>query len=94
MTRLNRDRLKKFEARLGFALPADFVATLEQHEPVDEGDVAIVTPQRVWDVRTTFGLDDLGAPTINSTSCTTSSVTCFLPGRCRSPPTGPTTSIV
>jgi hypothetical protein len=46
------------EARLGKELPADFTATLAQREPIREGSAALVTPERIWDVRTTFALGD------------------------------------
>jgi hypothetical protein len=38
--------------------PPAFVATLIEREPIREGNVALVTPDRVWDIRTTFGLDE------------------------------------
>jgi len=39
-------------------LPTDYLATLTSREPIREGHVALVAPDRVWDVRTTFGLDE------------------------------------
>lgn len=32
--------------------------TLAVREPICEGKVALITPARVWDMRTTFRLDD------------------------------------
>jgi hypothetical protein len=50
-------RLIEMESRLGTRLPSDFVATLHTWEPIREGNLALVTAGRVWDVRTTFALD-------------------------------------
>ena len=58
MPHVDRHRLEALEARLGATLPAAFIATLASREPVSEGRVAFVTPTRVWDVRTTYRLDD------------------------------------
>lgn len=58
MAKLDAQRLKKLESRLGAALPGDFVAILEHREPIDEGDVAVRSETRIWDVRTTYSLDD------------------------------------
>src|SRR5262249_60279849 len=55
---IHRKRLAALESRLGTMFPAAFVATLIEREPIREGNVALVTPVRVWDIRTTFGLDD------------------------------------
>jgi hypothetical protein len=53
----DQKRLSALESRLGAKLTPDFVATLINREAIREGSVALVTPHRVWDVRTTFGLD-------------------------------------
>ena len=58
MGSIDRKRLKALESRLGVKLPPDFTATLRDREPIREGSVALVTADRVWDVRSTFGLDD------------------------------------
>lgn len=58
MADINRKRLKVLESRLGAKLPAAFILTLTGRKPIQEGNVAIVTPDRIWDVRTTFRLDD------------------------------------
>jgi hypothetical protein len=58
VARLDHRRLAALEARLGAKLPSDYLATLTEREPVREGDVAVMTPGRTWDVRSTFGLDD------------------------------------
>lgn len=58
MASIDRGRLAAFESRLGTRLPPVFVATLTEREPIREGNLALVTPDRVWDIRTTFGLDD------------------------------------
>jgi hypothetical protein len=39
-------------------LAPSLVATLVEREPIREGSVVIVTPDRIWDVRTSFALDD------------------------------------
>jgi hypothetical protein len=49
--------LIEMESRLGMPLPSDLVATLYAREPIRQGNVALVTAGRVWDVRTTFALD-------------------------------------
>jgi len=54
---IDQDRLKALELRLGTRLPPDLTATLIDREPICEGSLALVTADRVWDVRTTFGLD-------------------------------------
>jgi hypothetical protein len=46
------------EHRLGAKLPTSLVATLVEREPIRKGNVAIVTPDRIWDIRTSFNLDD------------------------------------
>jgi SMI1 / KNR4 family (SUKH-1) len=53
-------RLTALEARLGVNLPDGFGAALADQEPIREGRVALITPDRVWDVRTTFRLDNGG----------------------------------
>ena len=55
---IDRTRLAALERRLGAEIPADFIATLTDREPVCEGSVAILLGDRIWDVRTTFRLDD------------------------------------
>jgi SMI1 / KNR4 family (SUKH-1) len=54
---VDRRRLTALEAQLGVELPVGFGVTLTDREPIREGRVALVTPDRVWDVRTTFRLD-------------------------------------
>ena len=56
MQNLDQNRLMALEARLGLTLPDDFVSTLVHREPIDEGDVVIVTSDRIWYVRTTYFL--------------------------------------
>ncbi|HUG94118.1 MAG TPA: SMI1/KNR4 family protein [Planctomycetaceae bacterium] len=58
MPTMDAKRLKALESRLGVKLPPAFVATLREQAPIHEGQVALVAPDRVWDVRTTFRLDD------------------------------------
>jgi hypothetical protein len=50
-------RLKTLESRLGAKVPQDFTQSLAEREPVREGNLALVTPDGVWDVRTTFVMD-------------------------------------
>jgi hypothetical protein len=57
MGRMDKGRLAALEAQLGHRLPPDLVAALSDREPVVEGDVALVTPDEVWPVRTTYRLD-------------------------------------
>jgi SMI1-KNR4 cell-wall len=57
---VDRRRLTALEARLGIELPAEFSIALAEREPIRQGRVALVTPNRVWDVRTTFRLDSGG----------------------------------
>lgn len=54
---IDRKRLKAMESRLGMKLPPDFTASLTEREPIREGSVVLVSSDRVWDVRSTFGLD-------------------------------------
>lgn len=58
MQSIDRKRLRALENRLGARLPAELIATLTDREPIREGNVAFVTADRVWDVRTTFVLDE------------------------------------
>lgn len=58
VAKLDAQRLKKLESRLGAAFPGDFITILEHREPIDEGDVAVQSETRIWDVRTTYSLDD------------------------------------
>lgn len=58
LRRIDRQRLERLEARLGAIVPHELLAALATREPVREGRVVIRTPQRAWDVRTTFILDD------------------------------------
>jgi hypothetical protein len=51
-----RERLAALEFRVGQRFPADLVSTILNREPIREGDVALVTPGRIWDVRTSFTL--------------------------------------
>lgn len=55
---IDRKRLKALEARLGGQLPREFVTILTTKKPIRQGNVALVTPDQIWDVRTTFCLDD------------------------------------
>ena len=61
MAKLDPTRLRNLENRVGFDFPPEFVASLEEREPIHEGNLAIVTPDRVWDVRTTFHLANGGS---------------------------------
>jgi hypothetical protein len=58
MANMDLKRLSEFESRLGRKLPPDFKATLTEREPIREGNVALIKANRVWDIRTTFALDD------------------------------------
>ncbi len=58
MTSIDRARLNALESRLGAKFPADFLATLSNREPIREGNVVLNAHDRVWDIRTTFKLDD------------------------------------
>lgn len=60
MPSVDNKRLIEIESRLGTPLPSRFVATLHTREPIREGNLALVTARRVWDVRTTFTLDANG----------------------------------
>jgi hypothetical protein len=42
---------------LGAQLPPDLVTSLATREPIRQGNVALVTPERIWDVRATLTLD-------------------------------------
>jgi hypothetical protein len=55
---IDRERLKLLEQRLGAKLPTSLVATLVEREPIHEGNVVIVAPDRIWDIRSSFSLDD------------------------------------
>ena len=58
MATINPSRRAALELRLGHALPAALLALLVERPPIVEGDVAFVTAERVWDVRTSYALDD------------------------------------
>jgi hypothetical protein len=55
---MDRRRLASLEARIGRRLPNDLLAVLNEREPIREGSVALVTPDRIWDVRASFAFDD------------------------------------
>ena len=57
MGTVDRQRLAVLESRVGKQLSADLLAVLNEREPICEGSVALVTPDRIWDVRTSFTLD-------------------------------------
>ena len=57
---IDRRRLASLEARIGRRLPNDLLALLNEREPIREGPVALVTPARIWDVRSSFALDEGG----------------------------------
>ena len=57
MSKIDRKRLAALERRLGAKIPADFIASLTNREPICEGNVALVIGNRIRDVRTTFRLD-------------------------------------
>ncbi len=58
MASIDKTRLMALESRLGTRLPSEFIATLNEREPIREGNLVLVTPDRIWDIRSTFGLDD------------------------------------
>lgn len=58
MGRIDRGRLRALEAKIGCRLPSDFVRALGGLDPIRGGRVALITPDRIWDVRNSFGLDD------------------------------------
>jgi hypothetical protein len=51
-----RERLAALESRVGQRFPADLVAAILDREPIRGDGVALVTPRRIWDVRTSFTL--------------------------------------
>jgi hypothetical protein len=59
---VDRKRLATLESRIGQRLPADLLAALTDREPIREGRVALVTPNRIWDVRTSFTLGGGAVP--------------------------------
>ena len=60
MGHIDRGRLTALEARIGRRLPNDLLALLNEREPIREGDLALDTPDRIWDLRTSFALDNAG----------------------------------
>src|SRR4051812_22915381 len=58
MGTIDQRRLTELESRIGRTLPHDLLAMLTEREPIREGSVALVTPDRNWDVRSTYSLDD------------------------------------
>ena len=58
MWRIDRRRLSALEARAGRRLPDDLLAVLCEREPIREGNLALVTADRVWDIRSSFAVDD------------------------------------
>ena len=58
MGTINQSRLAALERRVGHKFPPELLALLSGQEPISEGEVAFVTADRVWDVRTSYMLDD------------------------------------
>lgn len=58
MGAINQSRIAALELLVGQKLPPELLALLSEREPILEGEVAFVTADRIWDVRTSYVLDD------------------------------------
>ena len=58
MGTINQSRLVALERQVGHKFPSELLALLSAREPISQGEVAFVTSDRSWDVRTSYGLDD------------------------------------
>ena len=58
MGTINQSRLSALERRVQQKFPPELLAFLSEQEPISQGEVAFVTANRVWDVRTSYVLDD------------------------------------
>jgi hypothetical protein len=58
MAKIDLPRLTALEKHLGARLPPEFLTTLAECEPIREGNVVLAVADCIWDVRTTFTIDD------------------------------------
>ena len=58
MGTIDQSRLAALERRVGQRFPPELLALLSEQAPISQGEVAFVTPDRIWDVRTSYVLDD------------------------------------
>lgn len=58
MGTINQSRLAALELLVGHKFPPELLALLSGQEAISQGEVAFVTAERVWDVRTSYVLDD------------------------------------
>ena len=58
MAAINQNRLAALESQVGQTLPPTLLAKLSGQKPIQEGRVAFITVDRVWDVRTSYTLDE------------------------------------
>ena len=58
MGTIDQRRLAELESRIGRPAPPGLLAMLAERDPIREGDVVLFTPDRIWDVRSTYSLDD------------------------------------